>query len=58
MLWTAGVGAELLRRQGDGSWPESPQVIVGDEVLTLDSVGYQAPLRMLYAGTHLVRQPD
>ncbi|SMF72358.1 Endonuclease, Uma2 family (restriction endonuclease fold) [Azospirillum oryzae] len=58
VLWTAGIGAELLRRQADGNWPESPLVIMADDVLTLDSIGYQAPLRALYAGTHLVGQPD
>ncbi|CBS86271.1 Uma2 family endonuclease [Azospirillum lipoferum] len=58
VLWTAGIGAELLRRQADGSWPESPLVMVGEDVLSLDSIGYRAPLRALYVGTHLFRQPD
>lgn len=58
VLWTARVGAELLRRQADGSWPESPLVIKADDMLRLESIGYEASLRTLYAGTHLVRQPD
>ncbi|BAI71694.1 hypothetical protein AZL_010560 [Azospirillum sp. B510] len=58
VLWTSAVGAELLCRQADGSWPESPLVIGADGMLGLDSIGYQVPLSTLYAGTHLARQPD
>lgn len=45
--------AELLRRQGNGDWPEEAEEIGPDDALRLDSIGFAAPLRDLYARTHL-----
>ena len=40
--------AELLTRQSDGTWPESPvQLAPGDDVV-LASIGFTAPLGVLY----------
>ena len=47
------VSAQLLRRAADGSWPPVPLVIDGGDV-TLDSIGFRAPLPSLYTGTYLV----
>ncbi|CAO3420966.1 Uma2 family endonuclease [Azospirillum endophyticum] len=55
VLWTAGIGAELLHRQADVSWREGPLAVGADDVLCLDSIGYRGPLRALYGGTHLAR---
>ncbi|HET6376840.1 MAG TPA: hypothetical protein VFG05_00800 [Methylocella sp.] len=52
MLKTAVISAELLRRAEDGSWPEKPQTIVSGE-LTLESIGFSAPLAAIYRTTHL-----
>jgi Uma2 family endonuclease len=47
ILHTAEHRAELLRRGADGAWPAGPdQVTDGD--LTLDSIGFTAPLAALY----------
>lgn len=56
VLRTSAVAADLLRRQPDGSWPESPLRVAGDETLGLESIGYRATLSDLYAGTHLARR--
>lgn len=56
VLRTSAIAADLLRRQPDGSWPESPQRIAGDDALTLESIGYHASLSELYAATHLARR--
>jgi Uma2 family endonuclease len=46
----AAIGAHLLRRNSDGSWPEVPLPIEGDAVL-LESIGLSLNLPQLYAGT-------
>jgi Uma2 family endonuclease len=51
---TAGIGAELLRRNPDGTWPERPLAIEQGE-LALDSIGFRAPLTALYRTTRLAR---
>jgi len=55
VLETSGLAAELLRRQPDGSWPESPLRFEADDTLMLESIGFQVILRALYSGTHLAR---
>lgn len=47
------IGAELLRRQDDGSWPEQPVLIAETGDLALLSIDYRAPLAAFYADTHL-----
>lgn len=50
---TVRIEAELLRRNGDGSWPEEAETIGPDGTLTLPSVGFTVPLRAFYRTTSL-----
>ncbi len=52
MLHSGRIGADLLRRAADGTWPDEPEAI-GDAVLTLTSIGFQMPMTELYAATGL-----
>ncbi len=45
--------AEVLRRDGDGNWPEEPDEIGPDDTFQLGSIGFACPLREVYAQTHL-----
>lgn len=48
VLHTTEIRAELLRRQDDGLWPLNPlHLVAGDEV-TLESIGFTAPLAAFY----------
>ena len=49
---TASVGADLLRRAADGSWPREPDY-VRDGDLVLESVGFRTALGGLYRRTRL-----
>lgn len=51
---TAAIGADLLRRNEDGSWPSRPVAIGGGD-LTLDSIGFRVPLIAAYRTTRLAR---
>ena len=54
VLRSAAIGAEVLRRQDDGAWPQEPErVAEGD--LALESIGLHVPLADIYAGTRLSR---
>jgi Uma2 family endonuclease len=44
ILKTASIGAELLRRNQDGSWPSQPEAIAADGELTLESIGFRISL--------------
>ena len=56
VLRSVFVGAELLRRQPDGTWPREPEPIrQGD--LVLESIGLLTPLMNLYRRTPLWRPP-
>jgi Uma2 family endonuclease len=52
ILHSTRIGADLLRRDADGTWPERPQAIDQDN-LTLDSIGYTGPIAAFYRSTHL-----
>jgi len=52
VLKTASIGAELLRRNPDGSWPEQP-LILADGELALESIGFRIPLAAAYRTTRL-----
>jgi Uma2 family endonuclease len=53
---TASIGAELLRRNQDGSWPNHPlSITTGD--LTLESIAFHIPLAAAYRTTRLVAPP-
>jgi Uma2 family endonuclease len=45
------MGAQLLRRQPDGTWPVVPDTVA--DTADLRSVGQRLPLNALYAGTWL-----
>ncbi len=49
------VGAELLRRNPDGSWPAQPATIDDGEI-ELASIGFRASLAALYRTTRLARR--
>jgi hypothetical protein len=52
VLRTAAIGAELLRRSADGSWPERPASIRDGE-LELESIGFRLRLPDIYRTTRL-----
>lgn len=49
------IGAELLRRDADGNWPEQPEMIGDSGDLALASVDFRTPLAAFYQDTHLRR---
>jgi Uma2 family endonuclease len=52
VLKTASIGAELLRRNEDGSWPSQP-LPIETGYLTLKSIGMRIPLAAAYRTTRL-----
>ena len=52
VLHSTSIGGDLLCRGPDGTWPERPQAI-GQDDLTLDSIGYTGPLAAFYRTTWL-----
>jgi Uma2 family endonuclease len=55
LVRSTSIGAEILRREPDGSWPASPAEIGKDAVLALASLDFSCPLAALYEGTYLAR---
>jgi Uma2 family endonuclease len=55
LIRSTHIGAELFRRQDDGDWPDAPNMLQADDVLTLASVDLSLPLRSCYSATHLGR---
>jgi len=51
-LRTASVGALVLRRGADRSWPDQPLVVTNGD-LAFDSIGFQVPLSEIYRTTWL-----
>jgi len=45
---STAVGAELLRRQPDGNWPEQPARLGPEDTLELASIALAQPLRAIY----------
>jgi Uma2 family endonuclease len=56
VLFSIKIGADLLRRRKDGSWPEEPERIT-DGDLILESIGFRTPLAEVYRTTRLRRRP-
>ena len=56
VLHTVAIGAEILRRRGDGNWPREPEWVTEGE-LRLDSIDFGVPLAAIYERTHLRRLP-
>lgn len=50
MIRTATIGAQILRRGADNTWPEVP-VGIEDGDLILESIDFRAPVMSLHAGT-------
>ena len=48
LLRSDRIAGEIWRRNTDGSWPAAPLPIAADGDLTLESIGYSAPLRAAY----------
>lgn len=55
VMHSTRIGAELLRRNPDGSWPER-SVPVNDGDLELASIDFRVPLAALYRTTRLARR--
>ena len=53
VIRTTQIAAELLRRDQDGSWPESPEMLIGGDPLELASIGLTFKLSDAYATTRL-----
>lgn len=51
---TATIGAEILRRAADGSWPDRPSPIDAGGDLALESIDFRVALSALYRTTRLV----
>jgi len=47
------VEAELLRRNSDGSWPETPERLGADTDIRLESIDFTVPLKDVYRTTAL-----
>lgn len=52
VLRSTSIGAQLLRRQADGSWPDRAMTVT-EGALTLESIGFTVELSALYRGTRL-----
>jgi Uma2 family endonuclease len=56
VLRSTMVGADLLRRHPDGSWPQEPETILEGD-LVLESIGFQVSLADIYRTARLQRPP-
>jgi Uma2 family endonuclease len=58
VLHSTKIEAQLLRRESDGAWPREPlRRIAGDDV-TLESIGFTAPLTAFYRTSGLLTAAD
>ena len=48
VLHTAEGRADLLRREAEGAWPDNPLPLTPGDVVTLESIGFTAPLAAFY----------
>jgi Uma2 family endonuclease len=49
------IESELLIRRPDGNWPEMPDIVAGEGVVSLPSISFSAPLAAFYRTTTLAR---
>ena len=54
VLHSVSIGADLLRRQPGGAWPQEPQSVTQGD-LVLDCIGFRVPLADIYRTTRLRR---
>jgi Uma2 family endonuclease len=52
VLHSTSIGADLLRRDADGTWPSVPAAVTSGD-LVLDSIGFRASLASIYRTTRL-----
>ena len=52
VLRSTKIGADLLRRRPDGTWPEEPETVTDGDLL-LESIGFRTPLAEIYRTTRL-----
>ena len=57
VLSSLGIGADILRRRADGTWPEEPEEIAQGDLI-LESIGFRVPLADIYRTTRLRRPPS
>ncbi len=57
VLSSLAVGADILRRRADGTWPEEPEEIAQGDLI-LESIGFRVPLADIYRTTRLRRPPS
>jgi Uma2 family endonuclease len=48
LIRSTSIGAEVLRRQNDGSWPEEPEYLRPEDDLVMESISFRARLRAVY----------
>jgi Uma2 family endonuclease len=48
VLYTAEVRVDLLRREANGAWPDDPLVLTSGAIVTLESIGFTAPIAAFY----------
>jgi Uma2 family endonuclease len=48
VLHTTDARADLLRRAADGTWPDNPQVLAAGDAVTMEAIGFSAPLVAFY----------
>jgi Uma2 family endonuclease len=53
LVRSTDIGAELLRRNADGAWPEQPELLPQAGEIRLDSIDLRTPLAAFYEDTHL-----
>ncbi len=56
VLYSASIGAEILRRRPDGTWPEEAETILNGDLI-LESIAFRVPLADIYRTTSLRRPP-
>ena len=53
IVYSTKIDAEMLRRRGDGSWPEIPDHVEPDSLVTVASIGFATTLREFHRTTAL-----
>ncbi len=56
VIHSTSIGADILRRDARGNWPEAPVRIVSGDI-ALDCIDFRFPLADLYARTWLAQAP-
>ncbi len=55
ILSSISIGADILRRRRDSTWPEEPESVTSGD-LVLESIGFRVPLADIYQTTRLKRR--